>query len=71
MEEGDQGPAVGLGEGEEFEDIRHRRPVLDKLRSYTGYEPKWSLEQTIDDLLEDERRRLAAASSGSRKGGLG
>ena len=57
--------------GEEFEDIRHRRPVLDKLRSYTGYEPKWSLEQTIDDLLEDERRRLAAASSGSRKGGLG
>ena len=57
--------------GEEFEDIRHRRPVLDKLRSYTGYEPKWSLEQTIDDLLEDERRRLAAASSGSGKGGLG
>ncbi len=57
--------------GEEFEDIRHRRPVLDKLRSYTGYEPKWSLEQTIDDLLEKERHRLAAASSNSGKAGLG
>lgn len=58
--------------GEEFEDIRHRRPVLDKLRRYTGYEPKWSLEQTIDDLLEAERRRSApAASSSSGKTSLG
>jgi UDP-glucose 4-epimerase len=41
--------------GVEFEDISHRRPVLDKLRSLTGFAPRWTLDGTIDQLLEQER----------------
>lgn len=52
--------SYGEAYGEEFEDIRHRRPRLDKLRGYTGFEPRWTLEQTIDDLVAREREALAA-----------
>ncbi|MCG6871419.1 MAG: NAD-dependent epimerase/dehydratase family protein [Gammaproteobacteria bacterium] len=44
--------------GEEFEDIRYRRPILDKLVRYTGLRRKWSLEQTIVDLIA--RTRISA-----------
>ena len=37
--------------GEEFEDVTHRRPVLDKLRALTGFEPVWTLRNTLDDLI--------------------
>lgn len=40
--------------GEEFEQITQRRPNIDKLKQLTGFEPKWTLEQTIDDLLEHQ-----------------
>jgi UDP-glucose 4-epimerase len=43
--------------GEEFEDVTHRRPVLDKLRALTGFEPVWKLSDTLDDLIERERSR--------------
>lgn len=52
--------SYGEAYGEEFEDIRHRRPVLDRLRDYTGFEPRWTLEQTIDELIAQEREALAA-----------
>jgi len=40
--------------GEEFEDISHRRPVLNKLRALTGFQPEWTLNETLDDLIERE-----------------
>ena len=40
--------------GEEFEDVSHRRPVLDKLRRLTGFTPKWTLVDTLDDLIARE-----------------
>lgn len=47
--------SYGEAYGHEFEDIRRRRPTLDRLRDYTGFKPQWSLEQTIDDLIRRER----------------
>lgn len=38
--------------GEEFEDVTHRRPELNKLRALTGFEPEWTLSDTLDDLIE-------------------
>lgn len=43
--------------GQEYEDVPHRCPELALLRSLTGFEPKWSLEQTIDDLVSMNRNR--------------
>jgi len=43
--------------GEEFEDVMHRRPVLNKLRALTGFEPEWTLSETLDDLTERERAK--------------
>jgi UDP-glucose 4-epimerase len=41
----------------------HRRPILDKLKALTGFRPKWSLDDTIRDLIEnEERRRLQVAA---------
>ncbi|MDO9466142.1 MAG: GDP-mannose 4,6-dehydratase [Thiobacillus sp.] len=48
--------------GEEFEDVTHRRPALNKLRALTGFAPEWTLRDTLDDLIEHERaknRRVA------------
>lgn len=48
--------------GEEFDDVTHRRPVLDKLRALTGFAPEWTLTDTLDDLIQRERaqvRRIA------------
>lgn len=43
--------------GEEFEDITHRRPQLNKLKALTGFEPAWRLDDTLDDLIARERER--------------
>ena len=43
--------------GEEFEDVTHRCPVLDKLRDLTGFAPQWKLTDTLDDLIERERAK--------------
>ncbi|UXI66645.1 NAD-dependent epimerase/dehydratase family protein [Tahibacter amnicola] len=37
--------------GQHFEHIPQRRPVLDRLRELTGYRHRWTLEQTLDDLI--------------------
>jgi len=42
------------GYGKPFEHIIRRRPVLDKLQRLTSFEPSWTLESTIDHLLECE-----------------
>lgn len=41
--------------GAEFEDIRHRRPSLAKLRRLTGFEHAWTLEKTLHDLIDRAR----------------
>jgi len=40
--------------GEEFEDVMHRCPELNKLRALTGFTPRWTLSDTLDDLIESE-----------------
>lgn len=48
--------------GEEFEDVTHRRPVLNKLRALTCFTPTWTLEETLDNLIQREcARNLRAA----------
>ena len=41
--------------GERFEHITQRRPVEDRLQDLTGFQPKWSLEMTVDNLIERNR----------------
>lgn len=43
-----------------FEDLRHRRPDLSRVRSVTGFEPKFSLKQTIADIAEEIRHAQPA-----------
>lgn len=47
--------------GTEFEDIRHRRPALDKLRRLTGFRHHWTLEDTLDDLVDRVRGKATEA----------
>lgn len=57
---------VGLKEayGEDFEDIRRRRPDLARLRGMTGFQHRFTLEQSIDDLLAIERQRMEDKRNG-------
>lgn len=41
--------------GEKFEHITQRRPVEDRLENLTGFHPQWSLEMTVDNLIERNR----------------
>lgn len=50
--------------GEDFEDIRRRRPDLSRLRTLTGFQHRYTLEDTIDDLIVTERRKLAEGNDG-------
>jgi UDP-glucose 4-epimerase len=34
-----------------FEDIRHRKPSLIKMKALSGFSPSWTLEATIDGLI--------------------
>ncbi|HEX7971057.1 MAG TPA: NAD-dependent epimerase/dehydratase family protein [Thiobacillus sp.] len=44
--------------GEEFEDVTHRRPVLNKLKALTGFAPEWTLAETLDDLIKRESEKI-------------
>jgi UDP-glucose 4-epimerase len=44
--------------GEEFEDVTHRRPVLNKLKALTGFEPEWRLSDTLDELIARASAKL-------------
>lgn len=50
--------------GEDFEDIRRRRPDLSRLRAMTGFKHRFTLEQTIDDLIAIERTRTEDTRNG-------
>jgi UDP-glucose 4-epimerase len=50
--------------GEDFEDIRRRRPALERLRTLTGFKHKFTLEQTIDDLIASKRAARAETEHG-------
>lgn len=41
--------------GSNFDQVTQRHPDEDRLRALTGFRPRWTLEQTIDDLVERER----------------
>lgn len=41
--------------GSKFDQITQRHPVEERLRALTGFRPRRSLEQTIDDLIERAR----------------
>jgi UDP-glucose 4-epimerase len=43
------------GYGESFWQVPQRRPCLERLRKLTGFRHRWSLEQTIDDLISRNR----------------
>jgi UDP-glucose 4-epimerase len=49
--------------GAEFDQITQRHPVEARLETLTGFHPRWTLEHTIDDLIERARdilpRRVA------------
>ncbi len=47
--------------GMEIDEITHRRPILDKLHELTGFEAKWLLPDTLDNLVALERRRIESA----------
>jgi UDP-glucose 4-epimerase len=44
--------------GEDFEDITHRRPSLEKLFRLTGFQHQWDLEQTLDDLIQKAKPKV-------------
>jgi len=50
--------------GEDFEDIRRRRPSLERLRALTGFKHCYTLEETIDDLVAIERLRMTEERDG-------
>ncbi len=41
-----------------FEDLRHRRPALDRVREAVGFEPKIGLAETIEDLAREIRGQV-------------
>jgi len=45
---------------EEFEDVSHRRPILNKLHTLTGFTPKRTLVDTIDDLIARKQVEFGA-----------
>ncbi len=49
--------------GESFEDIAHRRPILDKLKRLTDFTPQWTLDQTLDELIIAARATQGQAHS--------
>lgn len=42
-----------------FEDLRHRRPSLERVRAAVGFEPRFGIRETIADLADEIRGRGA------------
>lgn len=49
--------------GRPFDDMLMRQPDLTKVHRLIGYEPKYTLEQTLKQVIEFERTRPAAVTS--------
>ena len=45
--------------GDNFEDMRRRVPDLSKIKRLTGYEPSFSLDKTLSEIIDYEKRKLA------------
>ncbi|MCX5770116.1 MAG: GDP-mannose 4,6-dehydratase [Candidatus Hydrogenedentes bacterium] len=46
--------------GPGYEDMRHRAPSLDKIKNAIGYQPQTSLNQILDAVIQDIRRRMSS-----------
>ncbi len=44
--------------GVDFVEVTRRRPNTDKVHALTGFKPKWSLDQTLDEIIEDIRGKM-------------
>src|SRR5260370_37560696 len=44
------------GYGEHFDDVARRRPDLIRLKSMIDFAPRWTLTETLDDLIARERQ---------------
>jgi UDP-glucose 4-epimerase len=42
-----------------FEDIKRRVPSIKKINRFIDFEPKMTLEETIKDIIEFEKKKLA------------
>lgn len=54
--------------GEDFEDIRRRRPCLEKLRTMTGFAHRYTLQRSIDELVAMARICLNADELSEQQG---
>lgn len=43
--------------GQQFDDLPRRVPDLRRIQNAIGFEPKWSLDQIIQSVIEDQARR--------------
>ena len=48
--------------GRPFDDMLIRQPDLSKIKRLIGYEPKFTLEQTLNQVIDFERARLGSAA---------
>jgi UDP-glucose 4-epimerase len=46
--------------GCDFVDIMRRRPNLEKIKRLTGYQPRWTLEKTIEEVAKVTKSKLVA-----------
>lgn len=53
--------------GKKFIDVQKRRPDISKLRKLTGFKHQWTLEKTIDDLIERHHRNKEKQSQDKGK----
>jgi UDP-glucose 4-epimerase len=49
--------------GSGFEELGRRRPDTTALRNLTGWQPRYTIEDAIDDVIGYERQRLEAAEA--------
>lgn len=44
--------------GTGYEDMRHRKPCLEKVSAAIGFEPKVDLDAMLDIIIEDTKKRM-------------
>lgn len=60
-----------LAYGEGFEELGSRRPDTTALRNLTGWQPRCTIDDAIDDVIAYERRQLEAAIAPLDRGSSG
>ena len=51
--------------GADFEDPPHRLPDIGKLRQSIGFEPRYTLEQSLEELIRLERQTVVVEGKAS------